>query len=98
MPISRLWRGWADGGYHGPLVDWAHQHRGIAFPMVQRHDGGRRRALAAARRHTADRSSFAVVPRRRVVQRTFAWLGRYRRLSEDDELLTATPRRSLTWR
>jgi len=35
-------------------------------------------------------SSFAVVPRRWVVERTFAWLGRYRRLSKDYEYLTAT--------
>jgi transposase len=34
-------------------------------------------------------SRFAVVPRW-VVERTFAWLGRYRRLSKDYEYLTAT--------
>ncbi|OHV73941.1 hypothetical protein BCD48_32890 [Pseudofrankia sp. BMG5.36] len=33
---------------------------------------------------------FAVVPRRWVVERTFAWLGKYRRLSKDYEYLTAT--------
>jgi transposase len=38
--------------------------------------------------------TFKVMPRRWVVARTFAWLGRSRRLSEDDEFL---PARSEAW-
>jgi len=34
--------------------------------------------------------TFAVVPRRWVVERTFAWLGRFGRLSKDYEYLLAT--------
>ena len=33
---------------------------------------------------------FEVLPRRWVVERTFAWFGRYRRLSKDYEYLTST--------
>jgi putative transposase len=88
--FPRLRHGWVDGGDRGPFLDWAAKHRGIAFQVVQRHDGGRKAALAATRRHPPIVSRFAVVPRRWVVERTFAWLGRYRCLSKDYEYLTAT--------
>ena len=34
--------------------------------------------------------AFVVLPRRWVVERTFAWIGRYRRMSKDYEYLTET--------
>ena len=33
---------------------------------------------------------FAILPKRCIVERTFAWLGHFRRLAKDFELLTAT--------
>jgi putative transposase len=44
-------------------------------------------ALSLVRR---ERPGFVVVPKRWVVERTFAWLGGYRRLSKDYERLCAT--------
>ncbi|WP_220183382.1 IS5 family transposase [Sphaerisporangium album] len=56
---------WADGGYAGRLVTWAKQVLGLAVTIVKRND---------------DIRGFVVLPRRWVVERTFAWLARYRRL------------------
>jgi putative transposase len=66
---------WADAGYVGRLVDWAMTTRGWALEIVKRTD---------------HRPGFRVLPRRWVIERTFAWLGRYRRLSKDYEYRTET--------
>ncbi|MDQ3687308.1 MAG: hypothetical protein M3430_17175 [Acidobacteriota bacterium] len=41
---------------------------------------------------------FTVLPRRRVNERTFAWIGRHRRMSKDYEYLTETEWHSSTRR
>ncbi len=38
----------------------------------------------------ADQQGFQVLPKRWVVERTFSWFGRYRRLSKDYEYLPTT--------
>jgi len=70
----RLLKIWADGGYTGEkLLDWLHDQFGILLDIVKRSD---------------EQKGFHVLPRRWVVERTFAWLGRFRRLSKDYERCT----------
>jgi putative transposase len=60
---------WADGGYAGVLVAWVHKLWNCTMEIVRR-------------KHP---NGFHILPRRWVVERTFGWLGRYRRLSRDYE-------------
>lgn len=64
---------WADSGYAGQLVGWVQRIWGWILEIVKRPIGSQ---------------GFILLPRRWVVERTFAWLGRYRRLSKDYEQLT----------
>jgi putative transposase len=69
---------WADGGYAGQLINWVRSLRrrnSVRLEIVKRSD---------------DLKGFKVLPRRWVVERTFGWLGRQRRLSKDYEHLTDT--------
>jgi putative transposase len=76
--FSRLRLIWADGGYAGRLVEWV-------FKLPRR---GKVRLEIVKR--TDDVRGFKVLPRRWIVERTFGWLGRWRRLSKDYEYLTDT--------
>lgn len=63
---------WADGGYAGKLIEWVKEFGSWALEIVKRCD---------------DVTGFKILPRRWVVERTFGWLGKYRRLSKDYEML-----------
>lgn len=73
--FSRLKLIWADGGYAGQLVKWVKEQCHWVLEIVKRSD---------------DVAGFQVLPRRWVVERTFAWFGRNRRLSKDYEALPET--------
>jgi putative transposase len=88
--LPRLRYGWADGGYRGAFLAWALARSKIAFQVVARADGGRRRRWLPPGVEPPMVPRFAVVPRRWVVERTFTWLGRFRRLSKDYEFLPVT--------
>jgi putative transposase len=64
---------WADGGFSGDdFADWVRTHFGCEVEIVKR---------------PGDAKGFVVLPRRWVVERTFAWLTRFRRLGKDFEVL-----------
>jgi putative transposase len=70
MLKRRLQRIWADGAYKGPLIGWCEDECGVTLEIVSPPETQR---------------GFEVLPRRWVVERSFAWLGHARRLSKDYE-------------
>jgi len=62
----------ADGGYRGAVAAAAAARERLALEIVER---------------PADQRGFAVLPRRWVIERSFAWLSRNRRLAKDFEHL-----------
>jgi putative transposase len=67
---------WADGIYEKRfLIDWVRTECGWELVITKRSD---------------QEKGFKVIPKRWVVERTFGWLGRYRRLSKDYEGLPGT--------
>lgn len=75
---QHLQKVWADGGYRGPKL--AEVVKGLGdwvLEIVKRDD---------------DLSTFEVLPHRWIVERTFGWLTRWRRLAKDFEQLPQVSR------
>lgn len=89
--FPRLRHLWVDGGYRTTFVSWVKAQLGLTVQRVQHPNAGSRRRITMPGVEPApiDRS-FKVIPRRWVVERTYGWLGRYRRLSKDYEYLPET--------
>jgi len=69
---KKLRRIWVDGTYRGKLMEWVLDHCWFLLEPVLRTD---------------EMKGFVVLPRRWVVERTFAWLTQCRRLGKDYEVL-----------
>ena len=74
-PLCRFAPSAGDGGYRGALIEWVKAALGWQLSIVEKAEG---------------QKGFVLLPRRWVVERTFAWLNRQRRLSKDYERLTKT--------
>ena len=69
-PTLQLQKTWADGAYQGQQVEKVASESGITLEVVKRSDKDK---------------GFVVQPKRWIVERTFGWLNRERRLSKDYE-------------
>jgi putative transposase len=72
---KKLRKVWVDGSYRGQLLDWAWEQVRLRLQPVLR---------------PQEKKGFVLLPRRWVVERTFAWLNLCRRLSKDYERQTST--------
>jgi len=73
--LPRLRVLWADSNYGGTLPGWVKATCGWLLVVVAK---------------LAGQTTFVVRPKRWVVERTFGWLVRYRRLGKDYEYLPAS--------
>jgi putative transposase len=76
--LPRLRVIWADGAY-AATVEWVRQTCGWILTTILRPVGAK---------------GWVLLPRRWIVERTFGWFGKYRRLSKDYE---TNPRSSEAW-
>ena len=73
--IKRLKLIWADSSYRGTLIDWIEETLGWTLEVVEK---------------LREQTGFQALPKRWIVERTFAWLVRQRRLARDYERLPQT--------
>ncbi len=86
--FPRLRHLWVDSAYQGSFKEWVEQTLGWTVQVVKR--PSRWVWVRADQEPPEVPAGFQLLPRRWVVERTFGWLGRWRRTSKDYEYLPAT--------
>lgn len=88
--LPKLEKVWADQGYTGGFQRWVHTTVGIVLEVVDPWWRQIKRYNPELLGSLGLDATFNVVPRRWVVERTFGWLVKNRRLVRDDEALPET--------
>jgi putative transposase len=101
--FARLSHLWVDAGYRGRGRRWAEEGMGLSVDVVRRPPKPVPEKVARTWAEEWSKEGrkvdwqrlmpprgFVVLPRRWVVERTFAWIDQYRRMSKDYERLCAT--------
>ena len=77
---------WGDSRYGGKLREWAKEHFGWEVQTVRKLGTPSHASTIEPEPKTKDaKAGFVLQPRRWVVERTFAWITRWRRLARDHE-------------
>jgi len=79
--LARIRLAWADADYSGKLTSWAMANLKITVEIIRKHDP----------------HAFEILPRRRVVERTLAWLISHRRCARDYERQPASHEAMVLW-
>ena len=89
--LKNLKKLWVDSAYQGAELQEIAARKGIDLEVIKRPTG---RIRIYNEKWEAEwiklERKFTVLPRRWVVERTFAWIGKYRRMSKDYEYLAKT--------
>lgn len=89
--FPRLRHLWVDAGYRGRFVLWVQQTYGWSVKVVKHWWTGVDKVWVFPGQEVPEiPAGFQVLPWRWIIERTFAWLGRSRRLSKDYEFLPET--------
>lgn len=90
--FSRLQLMWADQGYRGaPFATWLREHLGCRLEILKQpwvDPGGKwvwKRGRMTWQRKRQKTGGFQVIPKRWIVERSLAWIVRWRRLARDYE-------------